>query len=466
MAHRSLSRSRAFPLLLSVPLLASGLFAQADWKVLKPTQLPSRVADHVLVADVLGLILFGGAQSGGTKLDETWRFRGNTWTKLSPRIRPPKRFRHAGAYDRGRGKFVIFGGSTSLRGGHMADTWEFRGTTWTQIKPAKSPSARNDAAMVYDSRQRRILLFGGRDANGTSLNDTWTFDGKTWTQLKPMTSPPGRRDHALAFDSVRNRVVLYGGFFAGLSIRADTWEFDGVNWTQRKPKTSPGPLVGNTLTYDEVRQRTVLFSGWNGTVQPRETWEWDGTNWTKRQPLRTPTGRSGHSAAYDWVRGRTLLVGGWDVGFTNETWEYRTSQRAGYTAFGAGCRGSAGIPVLAGVPGKGPWVGDTLQVRVTKLPSGVPAAMFLGFSNKTWGAIPLPLKLDGVGLTGCSLLVSPDLLGVLVNQNGSATWSAPLPNNVAFAGARFHNQALVFDRRANAFGAVLSNGGTAVIGVR
>jgi len=71
-------------------------------------------------------------------------------------------------------------------------------TTWSQLDPATSPSARaTGTAMTHDSATSQLVLFGSGDASG-SLNDTWTWDGTTWTQLDPAVSPPPRWGGAMA----------------------------------------------------------------------------------------------------------------------------------------------------------------------------------------------------------------------------------------------------------------------------
>ena len=83
--------------------------------------------------------------------------------------------------------------------------------------------------MVYDQARGVVLMFGGR-RNGTpklNLNDTWQFDGTTWSQLQPATSPPPRGGHAMAYDPIRERVVMIGGDVVGAEL-ADAWEWDGA----------------------------------------------------------------------------------------------------------------------------------------------------------------------------------------------------------------------------------------------
>ncbi|MCA8971636.1 MAG: hypothetical protein KDC95_17720 [Planctomycetes bacterium] len=453
---------------LALALLAApcSLAAQADWAQLSPTQLPPALSDHVLMADVRGALLFGGDNPTTGLSSDTWRFDGTNWTQLQPINKPSARMRHAGTYDRARNRFVVFGGSTSLAGGLMNDTWEFDGNDWKQITTTQAPSARNDHAMCYDTVGRRILLYGGRTATGDA-QDTWSYDGTNWTQITTTASPPGRRDHGLAFDPFRGVALTYGGFYgSGLNVRQDTWEFDGTNWAQRMPTQVPGNRVGYGMVFDELRARTVMFSGYAAPSQPDETWEWDGNNWTLQSVLSKPTGRSGHAMTYDFVRGRSLLYGGWDTGHNAETWVYGTATPARFTTYGTACSGSGGTPVLALVPGKLPWIGDTHEVTIGPIVANAPVLMFLGFSDTNWGAFTLPLPLTTLGATGCSLLASPDLAGVAITTGTAATWSLPIPSTATLVGTKYYLQALVVDAAANTFGAAFSDGGSSEIGRR
>ena len=67
------------------------------------------------------------------------------------------------------------------------DTWVFDSNlrTWTKASPTgKSPAARAQHQMVYDTISGKAIMFGGiLKADGTQLNDTWAYDqtAKTWT---------------------------------------------------------------------------------------------------------------------------------------------------------------------------------------------------------------------------------------------------------------------------------------------
>ena len=91
--------------------------------------------------------------------------------------------------------------------------------------------------------------------------------------------------------------------------------------------------------------------------------------------------------------------------------------------------------------------------------------LVLGASNSKWGVIPLPLGLAALGAPKCSLLVSANLmLAVAINATGGASVKFPIPNIKTLVGAKFYNQYIIVDPKANGLGLVFSNGGESKIG--
>jgi len=270
------------------------------------------------------VVLFGGMKNGDALntyhfYNDTWEWDGEKWTDVTPAVSPPPRRSHALAYDKARGKVVLFGGYRA-GSGNLNDTWEWDGTTWTERNPATSPSGRFEHALTYDEKRGKVVLFGGN--GGNFLNDTWEWDGTNWTKREPASSPPSRASHALAYDSTRETVVLFGGATWGASLN-DVWEWNGTTWTAW---TNPTPAVApsirryHAMAYDSARKTVVVFSGLG---IGNEVWEWDGTKWTSLNPASSPSARAYHALAYDSTRGKAVLFGGLanDVPMA-DTWEW------------------------------------------------------------------------------------------------------------------------------------------------
>jgi hypothetical protein len=234
---------------------------------------------------------------------------------------------HALAYDSKRGRVVLFGGADAAE--VLGDTWEWDGSRCTQISTT-GPGPRTFATMAYDSARRRVVLFGGNRvlfgktlADNIYLDDTWEWDGQTWLQIK-VSGPPPRAEAAMVFDSRRGRVVLFGGHNRASGERnwlGDTWEWNGKTWTQVST-IGPAPRNGAAMVFDNDRGRTVLFGGSAGGVACGETWEWDGKQWVENR-LAATEGRFNSVMAYDEGRHRVIRFGGNFAGTrTGDTWEY------------------------------------------------------------------------------------------------------------------------------------------------
>ena len=293
------------------------------WTQLSPAASPSTRSGASMAYDPAtgNMVLFGGTNSSNTgAVNDTWTWNGTTWTELSPTTSPSARQNASMAYDPATGDMVLFGG---YAGGYVGDTWTWNGTTWTKLSPATSPSAREAASMAYDPATGNMVLFGG--GGGSGLNDdTWTWNGTTWAELSPTTSPGNRWLASMAYDPATGNMVLFGGY-NGSEYRNDTWTWSGTTWTELSPTTSPSARQNASMAYDPATGDMVLFGGYAGGYVGN-TWTWNGTTWTEQSPATSAPARSEASMAYDPATGNMVLFGGDDSsGTLNDTWTYGPS---------------------------------------------------------------------------------------------------------------------------------------------
>jgi hypothetical protein len=151
---------------------------------------------------------------------------------MHPDLRPAPRNFAAIAYDPRVDRVIMFDGKG------LGDTWAYdlEADTWSNLSPAEDPGARLNSAMVYDPIAERLVLFGGTRANvADPQGDTWAFDvvTNTWTELRTSLAPSPRGWHAMAFDSRDGVIVLFGGGPNRNRYTAETWIFDPVEetWT-------------------------------------------------------------------------------------------------------------------------------------------------------------------------------------------------------------------------------------------
>ena len=285
------------------------------------------------------MILFGGVtalDSGTSKayyLADTWEWTGFRWIQRYPAQSPNPRAGHAMVYDSTRDRIVLFGG----RGPNSDtnDTWAYSNDEWAQIDTPNAPSARILPGAAYDSVRDRIVLYGGSSvsADGKTvapLHDTWEFDGTTWTQIGgdgPAISKP-----LLEYDPVTNQVIMLG---LDDTVTTQMYSFDPASgsWTHVTPAALPPCVNEGAMTWDPADQ-VVLYTGGvcSTSSGADESYEWDGTTWNKVTVILTANRLFGAGLAYDAARKNGVMFGGTGVDsvVNADTWIFSGSNWTTY----------------------------------------------------------------------------------------------------------------------------------------
>jgi hypothetical protein len=234
----------------------------------------------------------------------------------------------------------------------------------------------------------------------------------------------------MAYDVVRGRTVMFGGHDGTVAL-SDTWEWDGSNWVRHTPASNPGASSSNAMAYDFARQRSVMVG-----ASPTHVWEWDGTDWTTRPAPEGPLPRGGHALAYDAARQRVVLIGGWSdpESAIADTWVYGPVTRASTQAFGTGCPGTSGAPVLVTTEphlGNEAFVLDLLGARAS-------SASLFGIARTSQN-----LPIGG----GCTLYLRDAVfpLFAVTSIYGFATIKLQVPPDLNLRGTTLYAQAMVVD---------------------
>ena len=169
--------------------------------------------------------------------------------------------------------------------------------------------------------------------------------------------------------------------------------------------------------------------------------------------------------AFDTIRGRAVLYGGVSdtAGPFSDTWEFN-DPTASFTTFGTGCASTTVLPTISSTTT--PKLGQTFPLVIAGfLPKPQFGQLILGMSNTQWGFITLPFALDILGMSGCNLLVSPDVAGLIAtNAQGVSTITLLVPSDPTLLGSTVYGQAWAPDPKANPLGVAMTNGFKAVVG--
>jgi hypothetical protein len=129
--------------------------------------------------------------------------------------------------------------------GPLDDIWalDLDTNTWTDLTPVVKPSARYFSPTIYDAANNRVTMFGGQTMLGVT-NEAWVFDlwTKQWTQLSPAGTPPSQRSAAAAiYDPSNDRMVIFGGI--DTVVRNDVWALEDLSGTGTGVGDAPSALV-------------------------------------------------------------------------------------------------------------------------------------------------------------------------------------------------------------------------------
>jgi hypothetical protein len=286
-----------------------------------------------------GFLFYG--QYAQSRVD-TWTYdvRSNSLRESAETETPPQLTGYAAAYDDALGKVLVFGFPMYAE---SVETWTYDPATgsWADLHPAVSPPALQGAGMAYYPGLDSVVLFGGTDRSSAAAR-LWVYDAaaNTWTELKTEDGPSARVDAAMAYDEKSARLLVFGGMEVlqpdpesevtlapGPGLLADTWAYDAKTnaWTRLKPAVSPPPMLAAMMAYDASAGKTILFGGQAYDGMYHDTWAYDSQvdMWTELNTAGAPGGRLGALMFYDKDSQRVILWGGFDEhGVEGAAWSF------------------------------------------------------------------------------------------------------------------------------------------------
>lgn len=288
---------------------------------------------------------------------------------------------------------------------------------------------------VVHVRPNGELIAGGdfQSSGAQFVGHVARWSGTSWQPLGPGLDGPV---HALA--SLPDGSLLAGGDFqfAGSVQVGRLARWDGVAWSNY------GGLPGPNLTVRALAvlpSREVAVGG--DFTQPVPYLLHAGLNcsYGPTFPLVPPTGPV-HALAVR--RNGDVVVGGSFAGlFVGNAYQARLVplDPAQASAYGSGCSSTAGPVGLTALDL--PWMNAAMRARSTGIPANAVVVDVIGIAPLS---TPLPAILPQ-GLPGCSLLATPDVLGLVLPVAGQAESTLTVPFNFTLLGLSLYQQHLVFE---------------------
>ncbi len=226
--------------------------------------------------------------------------------------------------------------------------------------PHVPPDGRS-SCIVYDSANEQLIKWGGDvgDATKAPTNDTWALSLKPnmrsqWTLLATSgTKPQDNYAQVCVYDSLNKRLVVFGGYDAAAPYLTSAWflslptDGSAPTWTNPAVSGTPpnaGQVLQGMAVYDALNDRMITYGGFQGSTEINTVYELTlpstGTpTWTNlgltTGPSATGQGRDTGCMVYDSTNQRAIMYGG-EIGTTivNELWSLNlTSGSEAWTQF-------------------------------------------------------------------------------------------------------------------------------------
>ncbi|HEV8435340.1 MAG TPA: kelch repeat-containing protein [Thermoanaerobaculia bacterium] len=299
------------------------------WVQVYPATTPAGRSFHTMTYDVAHsrITMFGGKTDASTAVDETWAYDGIDWTQLHPSAAPSPRIWAGSAYDTTRNRIVLYGGQFTTSDlkttTNYYDTWEFDGINWSQIG-SNGPQITTPLVAYYEPTHQMIML--GSDSTQKPHMYSLNAANGTWTEMTPSTMPDCVNDAGLVYQAHDPKVlVLYAGTCSSSGTGSNTYEWDGSNWQLVGPPSGTFRLTGEAMAYDPARRTTTIFGGTEAFSVPlAQTLTYNDGVWSNpRDPAYSPSPRSLFAFNTDPLNGVIWLIGGMDATATlDDIWKY------------------------------------------------------------------------------------------------------------------------------------------------
>ena len=299
-----------------------------NWIERFPVDSPAKRNSHATTYDQgrQEVLLFGGL-GGATGIDyftDTWVWNGVNWTDKNPATTPGNRVGHKLVYHPAEDVVMMFGGINEA-GTRLNDTWVWDGTDWTDVTPVTSPQARYLYYMDLDQNGDIVLTLGQPTVTPSATLNTWLWDGNAWTLQSPGTQPSVRAGGASIFDGTQT--IIFGGA-SGIAEFDEVYAWDGSDWTLLSPATTHYETSRTCMGY-LPGLGALQYGGSSLVHDDSRTWIWTGSDWVEHVPVDNPgEGQTYAFLSGDWANDEVMLFGGIRGGHSlnNETWVYTEAE--------------------------------------------------------------------------------------------------------------------------------------------
>lgn len=418
-----------------MPASGIAIGAGSQWSTLGTAASPGvDVGSTVLAVAALanGDIVAGGNFSsiGGVAAGRIARLSGATWSSMGGANSNVNALMTLA-----NGDLIAAGGFTSIGGVVANGIARWNGSAWSAL----GAGVGGGEVLAVAAMPNGNLVAGGSftTAGGVAANRVARWNGSSWSALGV-----GANGTISALAALPNGDLVVGGEFTvagGLTVnRIARW--NGVTWSAFGAGAN-GSVDALTTLPDGGLVAGGAFTSIGGVAAGRLA-RWNGAAWSA-----FAGGVNDRVRALAFNSLGSVVVGG---NFTTTGGQFAAGYNSASTTCaalvanaGAACPGAGGSNLF--FARTRPWMGTTYATR------GIGLAP-VGFVVVVYGFSPILLPLNTVMATfpvGCNLYTTPDVMDVLLSNNGTVDVAVAIPNAPSLIGFVLREQLVVHQVDAN-----------------
>jgi hypothetical protein len=301
--------------------------------------------------------------------------------------------------------------------------------------------------------------------NGIAL---YSWNGLFASALPANAPPPTLssnseyRYHALTCDRQTGRLVLFGreevgatGPIANVPI---LWDWDASSGWTNHGWTGSLPIVTRSQVWYDTHRGAIMRMDQTVPSQGVKRWV-GGTSWVQvpTQWMSTLQDGSVSDMGFNRRYGRDTALG--QLGYVGDV---HPAEFINVNAF-VGCSHPAAPLLRLTTQSSRAWLGNVMSVDVETRGAAF-GGIAMGFTDQTWGGLPLPLSLASLGMPTCTLGVDPQLLIAVPAVADICTVTIPVPNQSALLGVQLFQQPFTLLPSANPAGLLMGWSTRATVG--
>ena len=279
------------------------------WSATTLTNAPSERWHHTAVWTGTEMIVWGGFDNSGTRLDTGGRYDPitDTWTATTTSGAPEGRWFHTAVWT--GSQMIVWGGSNQYEYPlNTGGRYDPSSDSWTTTSIADAPVEREIHTAVWSGSE--MIVWGGSQCCTTELSSGGRYNpsSDSWLSTSIVNAPAPRDSHTAIWTG--SEMIVWGGANPSTNT-GGRYNPSTDSWIATSTINAPVARYYHTAVW--TGSEMIVWGGSYGLFDTGGRYNPSTDTWTSTSITNAPTGRAEHTAV--WTGSEMIVWGGYDGGF-------------------------------------------------------------------------------------------------------------------------------------------------------